>query len=118
MGFWRLPLDPCAYLQTFDYDFQIITVWVNDLLIFATSNNGIKQTKDQIGTRWQVTNLGKPLKIIRIQIIRTTDFIMITQRQYIKNLLERHHMKHANPVATPIDLNNAPEPNKDTATAD
>ena len=27
-------------------------------------------------------------------------------------------MEHANPVTAPMDLNNTPEPNKDTATAD
>ena len=78
IGFQHLLTDPCAYLQTSYHDFQIITVWVNDLLIFTTSNNGMKQAKDQIGTRWQVTNLGKPSKIIGIQIIRNTDSIVIT----------------------------------------
>ena len=78
MGFWRLLTDPYTYLQTFYYNFQIITIWVNALLIFTTSENEMKQTKDQIGTRWQVIDLSEPSKIIDIQIIRTTDSIMIT----------------------------------------
>ena len=78
----------------------------------------MKQTKDQIDVRWQVTDLSEPSKIIGIQIIRNTDFIVITQRQYIENLLERHQMTLANPVTTPMDLNNTPKPSKDTATID
>ena len=118
IGFWHLLTDPCAYLQTINCDLQIITVWVDDLLIFTTCDNEMKQTKDQIGTRWQVTNLGKPSKIIGIQIIRDTDSIMIAQCQYIENLLERHQMTHANPVATPMDPNNTPKPSEETATVD
>ena len=118
IGFRHLLIDSCTYLRTSNCDFQIITVWVDDPQIFATSDNGMKQTKDQIGTRWQVTDLSKPLKIIGIQIIRNTDSIMITQCQYIKNLLERHQMTHTNPIATPMDPNNTPKPSEDIAAID
>ena len=43
---------------------------------------------------------------------------MITQRQYIENLLERHHITCANPVTTSMDPNNNPEPSEDTAVID
>jgi hypothetical protein len=78
MGFTCLVSDPCTYVRWQGKEFQIITVWVDDLLIFTTSEVGMHLTKSQITQRWEVTDLGKPSKIIGIEIIRRHDSISIT----------------------------------------
>jgi Integrase core domain len=44
-------------------------VWIlseEDILIFSKTEVEMRLTKDQLGKRWQITDLGKPQKIIRI----------------------------------------------------
>jgi hypothetical protein len=44
-------------------------VWIlseEDILIFSKTEVEMHLTKDQLGKRWQITDLGKPQKIIRI----------------------------------------------------
>jgi hypothetical protein len=105
VGFTRLYSDPCAYIRCKGDDFQIITVWVDDLLIFANTEEGMHLTKEQIACKWQVTDLGEPSKIIGIEIKRNTDSISISQQRYIKAILKKENLEHANPIATPLDPN-------------
>jgi len=46
----------------------IITVWVDDLLLFATSDSLMEKMKKDIHTEWETTDLGEPSKIIGIEI--------------------------------------------------
>ena len=43
-------------------------VWVNDLLLFATSDALMEKMKQNISTEWETTDLGEPSKIISIEI--------------------------------------------------
>ena len=42
-GFHPLRSDPCAYVRRDGKNLEIITVWVDDLLLFATSNDLMKK---------------------------------------------------------------------------
>jgi hypothetical protein len=113
LGFTRLYSDPCAYVRRKGNDFQIITVWVDDLLLFANTEVGMRLCKEQIAHKWQVTDLGEPSKIIGIQIKHGADSISISQTKYIEAILKRENMDQANPVATPLDPNVLIQPNPD-----
>ena len=113
IGFVRLISDPCAYIRGDDKDFQIVTVWVDDLLIFATSDKGMRETKAQIAQKWRITDLGEPAKIIGIEVKHTRDSISISQKVYINSILRKEGLDRANPVATPLDPNVRIEPNPD-----
>ena len=76
-GFQRLRSDPCIYIKQDNKDVAIITVWVDDLLLFASSDKLIEQTKSDLRTEWEITDLGEPTKIIGIEITQTNDSITI-----------------------------------------
>ena len=113
IGFKKLLSNPYAYLCRSKDDFQIITVWVDDLLIFTNSNAGMHNVKLQIAQQWKVKDLGKLAKIIGIEIKHTHNTISISQKKYIETILKKEGMEHANPVATPLDANVTIEPNPD-----
>ena len=92
-------------------DFEIITVWVNDLLLFATTDIEIQCMKKEITSKWRVTDLGEPSKIIGIKIMRSDDSISISQKQYIDSILRKQGLQHTNSVSTPMDHNHLPKPN-------
>jgi hypothetical protein len=112
-GFQRLRSDPCVYVKRDGNQLAIITVWVDDLLLFATSDELIEQIKSDLRTEWEMTDLEEPTKIIGVEITQTKDAITISQRMYIESILEREGLKEINSVATPMDLNIKLEPNPD-----
>ena len=54
---------------------MIITVWVDDLLLFASNDAMMKYMKGSIESKWQATDLGEPSKIIGIKITRTPEYL-------------------------------------------
>ena len=113
LGFTPLRSDPCAYVRRDGDNLEIITVWVDDLLLFATSEDLMNKMKNEIQSEWTVTDMGDPQKIIGIEITRSDDSIMILQQQYIENILRREGMLDANPVSMPMDPNIPIGPNPD-----
>jgi len=87
-GFQCLCSDPCVYIKLDGCGLVIITVWVDDLLLFTTSDRLIGQTKLDLCTKWEMTYLGEPTKIIGVKITQTEDSITIPQKLYIESILE------------------------------
>jgi hypothetical protein len=111
--FKRLKSDPCVYVRHNGDDVAMLTVWVDNLLLFASLDATLKSIKAQLCTEWEITDLGEPAKIVGIEITRTRDGIKISQEKYIDSILKREGMESANPVATPMDTNDKLEPNPD-----
>ena len=102
-GYTHLISDSCVYSQWNGDNCAIITIWVDDLLLFASSDDEMNWMKNAIKSEWEVTDLGAPTKIIGIEITQTTDSVTISQNKYIKSLLEKEGMTQANPVGMPLD---------------
>jgi hypothetical protein len=110
--------DPCTYILHQGEDFVIITVWVDDLLLFGTLDELIEQTVAQLKAEWEITDLGEPVKIVGIEIALGNRSITISQRRYLESILHKEHMDMANPVGMPLDPNVVLELNPDGNTGD
>jgi hypothetical protein len=112
-GFHCLKSDPCVYVRRDADGVSIITVWVDDLLLFASSDQLMQRMKDDILSQWEATDMGDPTKIVGIEISQTGNSITISQQKYIEAILTREHMEEANPVGVPLDPNIKIGPNPD-----
>ena len=112
-GYNRTRSDPCAYIKRDGNDVVILTVWVDDILLFGTSEKLLDEIISDIRQIWEVTVLGEPAKIVGIEISQTEDSIKIAQKLYIKSILEREGLSEINSVTTPLDTNIKLEPNPD-----
>jgi len=110
-------LDPYVYIRC-EGDgcggFAIIMVWVNNLLLFMTSDALMEKMKQNISTEWETTDLREPSKIISIEITQSANTISIGQKQYVETILKHKGMDCANPVSMPLDPNSPLEPNPDS----
>jgi hypothetical protein len=103
LRYTRLYSDPCAYIRRDGDHISIITVWVDDLLLFASGDDLMRKIKEEIKASWEVTGMGEPKKIIGIEISHTEDTITISQQRYIESILECENLTDCNPVTTPMD---------------
>ena len=111
--FQHLRSDPCIYIKQDGDNLVIATVWVDNILLFASSDELMQQTKLDLCTEWVMTNLSEPTKIIGIEITQTENSITISQKLYIKSILEHEGLSEINSVGTPLDLNIKLRPNPD-----
>ena len=78
-NFIHLKSDPCMYTRRNKSDLQIITVWVDDLLLFATMEILMEKMKYEISSEWEITDLGQPMKIIGIEVTHQERLLTISQ---------------------------------------
>jgi len=112
-GFRNLLSDPCAYIRRDRKVLEIITVWVDDLLLFTTLTLAMNKLKEELNKMFELTDLGELTKIVGIEIDQRADSLIISQKQYVDSILQKYGMADANPVSTPMDPNISLEPNKE-----
>ena len=103
LGYTRLYSDPCAYIQRDGDNVSIITVWVDNLLLFASGDDLMQKMKEEIKASWDVTDMGEPKKIIGIEISHVGNTVTISQQHYIESILEHEILTDCNPVSMPMD---------------
>jgi len=92
-GFLPLKSDPCTYIQWNGDDLEVITVWVNDLLLFTASNKQIINLKADLNSIFDLTDIGELNKMVGIEITwKLSGSIFISQKHYIESILKREGM--------------------------
>jgi hypothetical protein len=91
--FRSLASDPCAYTRQTQGNLEILTVWVDDILLFACIQKGMDDMKADLTSVVDLTDIGEPLKIIGIEITWKPDSIAITQTNYIESILKREGIR-------------------------
>lgn len=81
----------------------IIVIYVDDILIFSKSLNGIARVEKYLSSRFEIKILGEVSYCLGIEFSRSNNQIVLQQRGYIIDLLSRFGMSQANPVSTPMD---------------
>ena len=107
-------VDPCAYFQKTTEGIEIIVVWVDDLLLFASNKALMTRMKSELQSIFEITDLGEPTKIVGIEIdcdpVKNT--ITISQKQFLEMILQKEGMANANPIGMPMDPNIKLNPSK------
>ena len=76
-------------------------------MIFTNGEKAMNKTKNDLQEMFEVTDLGEPSKIVRVEInidLKTGN-IKLTQKKYIERLLQKYSLVDANGVAVPMDPN-------------
>ena len=97
--------DQCIYMHSGKDKIAIITIWMDDLLLFTNSTTSMEEMKSDIKAEWEMTDMGEPTKIVSIEITQTQGKILISQKQSIQKILERQGLANASPVQMPLNLN-------------
>ena len=106
-GFRRLISDPCAYRREENGHVEILTVWVDDLMLFTNDDAAMTHLIADLREMFEITDLGEPGKIVGIEITinKETGEVKLTQTKYIEALLTKYGLENANGVAVPMDPN-------------
>ena len=98
-------VDPCTYVRWKTDGVEVIAVWANDLLLFASDSDLMENMKLELKSVFEITDLGEPAKIVGIEIKQdhAKKTIQISQKQLIKGILQREGLESAHPVAVPMD---------------
>ena len=95
--------DPCVFVRKTDKDTLYVLIWVDDIIISASSMQIINEFKTNLANRFKVKDLG-PLKwFLGVQFNVTDKLISMNQSLYVKNILTRFNMTDCTPRSLPCD---------------
>ncbi|RVW12980.1 Retrovirus-related Pol polyprotein from transposon RE1 [Vitis vinifera] len=82
-----------------------LVVYVDDIVITGSDQDGIQKLKQHLFTHFQTKDLGKLKYFLGIEIAQSSSGVVLSQRKYVLDILEETGMLDCKPVDTPMDPN-------------
>ena len=107
LGFKRLKSDNCCYMREQGDDFDMLLIWVDDILSISTLDARNDAVERDLASKFEIKTIGEPSMLLGIQVDQNhkSHSISLSQSVYIDTLLQRFALANANPVTTPMDPN-------------
>ena len=102
-GFHQSEIDPCLFIKQNETDMTYIAVWVDDIIIAATSNSLMNDIKELLKSKFKMTDLGLIKWFLGIEFEQSDTGISMCQSHYLKGVLERFGMQDCKPRTTPCE---------------
>ena len=104
LGFVHLNAETCLYVFRDGKQVCFLVVYVDDLLLAATSRPFMDSIKKKLSASFKMRDLGPAKYLLGIEIIRHPGkrTISLSQRKYIDTVLERYGMSDCSGVSTPM----------------
>lgn len=104
LGLKASNFDPCVYHTGKGEDLLLVIVYVDDLLLLSKGQRKIQQIKDRLTNAFcSIKDLGNVEYCLGIEFSTKVGEVQLSQRTYIRKLLEKFNMIEANPVKTPLE---------------
>lgn len=104
LGFTKCPFEHAVYVRRVGNEALIVGVYVDDLLVTGTTVSSIEKFKEQMGSQFEMSNLGHLNYYVGIEVDQKREYIELKQTAFAKKLLERAGMAECNPVKYPMEL--------------
>ncbi|RVW26535.1 Retrovirus-related Pol polyprotein from transposon RE1 [Vitis vinifera] len=82
-----------------------LVVYVDDIVITGSDQNGIQKLKQHLFTHFQTKDLGKLKYFLGIEIAQSSSGVVLSQRKYALDILEETNTLDCKLVDTPMDPN-------------
>lgn len=87
---------------TQDYgQFIILLIYVDDILLTSTSQDQIDTVKQQLDSAFMIKDLGSMKYFLGIEVMRTSEGTLLSQKKYIKDIISSSGMNDNNGASTP-----------------
>ena len=102
-NFVRNLSDHCVYKKQIGHEKIIVIIWVDDLVIAASSNDLLNKFKGTMKAKFNMKDLGKISYFLGIKFEQNEEKIIMNQRSYILKMLERFGMSDCKARYTPCE---------------
>lgn len=102
-GFEQNSADHCVYTKEKQGEKLILIIWVDDIILAASSDNVMLDVKQILTQRFKMKDLGALKHFLGIDFEQTDGRIKMSQEKYVKKVLERFEMQDCKPRETPCE---------------
>ena len=118
-GFTQCQADHTLFVKhSTNKTFTILIVYVDDIVLTGNNGEEISQLKKLLSSEFEVKDLGNMRYFLGMEVARSKEGIVISQRKYVIDLLNETGMMGCKPADTPMDPYNKIGTKKDSAPVD
>lgn len=103
IGFVKCPYEQAVYTTMMGIEVIIVAVYVDDILVTGSSSLIIKEFKEQMGYKFDISDLGKLSYYLGIEVEQGNGYIQLKQTGYARKILEKTGMIECNPTKYLMD---------------
>ena len=96
-------MDPCVFVRRKKSSTLIILIWVDDLIIGASSDKVMNEFKENFSNTFAIKDLGILNWFLGIQFNFSDNMISMNQSFYVQQILDKFNMSEAQPRSLPCD---------------
>ena len=104
-GFKMMEEDYYVYLKHSNSDFVILSLYVDDILLVGNSKKMIDIVKRCLSFNFEMKDMSEASYVLGVKIVRdrAKRLLGLSQKTYIKRMLERYHMQDSKLMDTLVD---------------
>jgi len=102
-SFVQSEVDHCVYIKQLADKLIVILIWVDDLIIAASDDLLMCDTKNMMREKFKMKDLGKLSHFLGIDFEQGHGFVRMNQKRYLCKVLEKFEMSDCKPRATPSE---------------
>jgi hypothetical protein len=104
-GFKHLKCEHCIYFCRTDTGILLIAIHVDDFLTVGNTKAAVSQFKDQLRTKWSISNLSKAHFClgIALECNQPNQTISLSQTALINHIISQFSLKGACPITMPME---------------
>ncbi|KAI3754366.1 hypothetical protein L1987_54148 [Smallanthus sonchifolius] len=103
MGFKQSVADPSLFTYKTDVVHAAVLIYVDDVIMVGDDINKIRDTKAELHRRFTIKDLGTLKYFLGIEVARTKDGIVLSQRKYTLDILRDMGLEGCRPSAFPME---------------
>jgi Reverse transcriptase (RNA-dependent DNA polymerase) len=105
-GFKRTKTDSAIYVYGSGSNQILFSTYVDDFIGICDHMSEFEKLRDYLRKFFRITDLGEVRYILGVEVIRNDHGdLLLTQRQYAKEILSKFGMQNSKPLSTPMDPN-------------
>ena len=102
-SFVQSDVDNCVYVKHMDDKMIVIVIWVDDLIIGASNDLLLRETKKMLKNRFKMKDLGILSHFLGIDFEQGDGYVNVSQKEYLSKVLDRFGMSDCKPRYTPSE---------------
>jgi len=102
IGFVGSKTDPLLFILKHRGTLLYVLVYVDDIIVTGNNNDAIEKLITTLGTSFAIKDLGDLHYFLGIEIVRQGANILLSQRKYILELLQKSGLTDCKPVPSPM----------------
>ena len=105
LNFVQSNVDPCVFVKSDDSGTTILIVWVDDIIVAASSTLLLNEIKQHLSSKFNMKDLGPLSSFLGVHFEQKEDVITMSQSQYLKKILEKFGFENCKPRGTSCEAN-------------